>query len=160
MRRMILAAFTGLVLGLTSVAVASIPDSNGVIHACRDTRNGALRAIDTEAGQQCGKNETPLTWNQTGPQGPGGISGYQIVTASFAWPGGSGSIGGTLEAQCPSGKKVLGGGWNSRELDVPNLRVHWSYPDASNNWWSIRYSVVDATAAFTLTTYATCAIAS
>lgn len=167
MRKLFVVLTALALVGVGAVAMASIPDANGVIHGCRKNSGGALRVIDTDAGQTCMANETALSWNQTGPQGAtgpqgpaGGVSGYEIATATQDWPGGGGSFSGTLEAQCPSGKKVLGGGWRSQQLDVPNLRLHWSYPDASNNWWSIRYSVDDATAAFTMTAYATCATAS
>jgi hypothetical protein len=73
------------------IAVAAIPDANGVIHGCRDNKTGALRVIDSEAGQECGSRETALNWNQTGPQGPvglqgpagaDGVSGYEIVQAT------------------------------------------------------------------------------
>jgi hypothetical protein len=57
----------GLVVGL---GYASIPDSNGVIHACYD-KAGTLRVIDSPA-QSCSAKETPLDWSQTGPQGPPG----------------------------------------------------------------------------------------
>lgn len=172
-RAIIVIVATASLATIASVAVASIPDSSGVIHGCYDSKTGALRVIDTGKGQTCAKSETALTWNQAGPQGAqgpagpegpagtNGVSGYEVVNASITWPGGSGgSIGGTLDAQCPNGKKVLGGGWRSRELDSPNLRIHWSYPDTENDWWSVRYTVDDTTAAFTLTAYATCATVS
>jgi hypothetical protein len=57
------------------VAYATIPDSGGVIHACYDTGNGKLRAIDSEAGEVCRTQERPLSWNHTGPQGPQGPQG-------------------------------------------------------------------------------------
>ncbi len=60
----------GLVVGglATGIASASIPASNGVIHACYSTtRNpvGRLRVIDTDAGQSCTAGEVALTWNQS-----------------------------------------------------------------------------------------------
>lgn len=141
------------------IAWASIPGPDGVIHGCRKNTDGSLRAIDSAA--TCPSGWTELNWSQTGPQGPaGGVSGYEVVTADRIWPGGGGSASGTLEAACPTGKKVLGGGWRSQQLDSPNLLIHWSYPDVSNNWWSVRYTVTDAGAAFTLTSYAVCATAS
>jgi hypothetical protein len=59
-----------VVLGLAAaagIAYASIPDSSGVIHGCYKTVGGALRVIDTQAGEKCLSAETPLNWNQTGP---------------------------------------------------------------------------------------------
>ena len=57
------------------VAWASIPDSNGVIHGCYLNRGGAIRVIDSGAGQRCTRQETPIEWNETGPAGPAGQKG-------------------------------------------------------------------------------------
>jgi hypothetical protein len=74
-----------VVLVAAVAAAASIPDAQGVIHACRDRKSGALRVIDTEAGQSCSSREAALTWNQTGPAGPAGpagsIAGAYVVTS-------------------------------------------------------------------------------
>ena len=62
----------------TAVAIAAIPSaSDGVIHACYSTSNGALRVVDVEASppQTCSSGEATLTWDQTGPQGPQGDPG-------------------------------------------------------------------------------------
>jgi type VI secretion system secreted protein Hcp len=62
----------------TAVAIAAIPSSSdGVIHACYSTSNGALRVVDVEASppQTCSSGEATLTWDQTGPQGPQGDPG-------------------------------------------------------------------------------------
>jgi hypothetical protein len=58
---------TPFVLALTLVAglaLASIPDSNGIIHGCYKTSGGALRVINTDRGQTCGTGERALKWNQ------------------------------------------------------------------------------------------------
>jgi len=60
-------------LGLAGVAYAAIPGPDGVIHGCYQTIKGSLRVIDSSAS--CSAGETPLTWNQTGPQGVQGIQG-------------------------------------------------------------------------------------
>jgi hypothetical protein len=71
----------GVLLGLLAatlfggVAWASIPDSNGVIHGCYLKRDGAVRVIDSEAGQRCTRQETRIDWNETGPAGPAGPKG-------------------------------------------------------------------------------------
>jgi hypothetical protein len=67
------------VIAAAVAATAAIPDANGVIHACRNTKTGVLRVIDTDKGQTCSKNETALTWNQTGPQGPAGPAAVTSV---------------------------------------------------------------------------------
>src|SRR5205823_3482798 len=73
-RRVRLAVGTALVLGvLAAAAWASIPDAAGVIHACRNTSTGALRVIDTNAGQTCTSSETALQW------------GSQVLKFRGAW---------------------------------------------------------------------------
>jgi hypothetical protein len=56
-----------LLVMLSGIASAAIPDSGGVIHGCYKTSDGKLRVINTEAGQTCSSGETALSWNQTGP---------------------------------------------------------------------------------------------
>jgi hypothetical protein len=79
---------------IATAAWASIPDSGGVIHGCYRSSGklnalGALRVIDTDAGETCAGNEIPPTWNQTGPQGPTGATGAQGPA------GATGAIGAT-----------------------------------------------------------------
>lgn len=70
----------GLALGIFlvalagSVAVASIPDSAGVIHGCFQEKTGLLRVID-QSTNGCRPDETAIQWNQSGPQGPAGPQG-------------------------------------------------------------------------------------
>ena len=67
-------AIVALLTVAGGVAYATIPDSNGVIHGCYDSKSGALRVIDPSTSQTCLNKETAVTWNQTGPQGPAGPS--------------------------------------------------------------------------------------
>jgi hypothetical protein len=78
-RRLLIAMSVVVVLGaaVAGVAIASIPDSGGVIHGCYTTLGGGLRVIDTDLGQKCKSKETALTWSQTGPQGLAGPAGPQ-----------------------------------------------------------------------------------
>jgi hypothetical protein len=64
------------VLALGGAAWATTPDSGGVISGCYTKSSGSLRVIDTGVGQGCDtRKESPLSWNQTGPQGPAGATG-------------------------------------------------------------------------------------
>src|SRR5436190_17444062 len=78
-------------LTVAGVSYASIPDSNGVIHGCYSpsgasmTNGTALNIVDS-ANASCGKKMESISWNQTGPPGPAGISGYEIVRASVIDP--------------------------------------------------------------------------
>jgi hypothetical protein len=51
-----------VVLVAAVAATAAIPDANGVIHGCRNTKSGALRVIDANTGQALSKDETALNW--------------------------------------------------------------------------------------------------
>jgi type VI secretion system secreted protein Hcp len=81
----------GVLLAAGTYAIASIPDSNGVITGCWDhtagATYGALRVIDpslsgnTRSANEYsgGSSETQITWNQQGPTGPAGPAGPQGV---------------------------------------------------------------------------------
>ena len=104
-----------LVLLAGGVAVASIPDSHGVIHGCYqasgqgDNRgnggdgrhnsqgndgngNGFLRIIDT-AVDRCATGEIAISWNQTGPPGPAGPQGPKGDTGAKGPKGDTGAPG-------------------------------------------------------------------
>jgi hypothetical protein len=49
-----------LIISLTGVASAAIPDSEGTVTACYNLRTGALRVVDAEAGRSCLAFETQL----------------------------------------------------------------------------------------------------
>ena len=99
-------------LSVAGLAYASIPDGSGVIHGCyspsgADATNGTPLNIVDSPTASCGKNKQPISWNQTGPAGPPGISGYEIVRTSVMDPPNTETI---AQAACPTGKRVLGGG--------------------------------------------------
>ena len=100
-RTMVLCSFLCISL-LGVIAYASIPDEDGVIHVCYRTSNGALRVIDS-AVESCNGNELPLTFNQTGPQGPTGPEGPQGVPG----PLGPQGIPGPIGPQGPQGESGL-----------------------------------------------------
>ena len=49
----------------TGVAVAAIPDSSGVFHACADNKSGNVRLVDPAKGQVCKTSETAVSWGGT-----------------------------------------------------------------------------------------------
>ena len=69
--------------GVTGLAVATIPNTKGVISSCYKVKkvgdargpSGQLRVIDAQAGAKCAKGEKPLTFNQRGPAGANGKPG-------------------------------------------------------------------------------------
>ena len=121
-------------LAIGSVAFAAIPGSGGVIDGCYDKQSGKLRVTDTQTNKPkaCGSDETPLSWNQQGPQGlpgpvgpqgpaggppplhtevvgrltlPGANEGNPMLIRGFSW-GASNSVGG------------FGGGGGKSTIDV------------------------------------------
>ncbi len=78
----------------------------------------------------------------TGPQGaagPGGFSGVEKIDADIwnAWA----DTDGTVVAQCPAGKKVLGGGFTFHPIIG---RVAESRPSADRTAWVVHYTHLGA----------------
>ena len=130
-----LVAATASCLVAAGVAVASIPDAGGVINGCYLKSGGTIRVIDASV-TSCKASETAISWNQTGPMGPIGLTGppgpkgedgLQGVQGIQGVPGASGVSGyelirsaistvtpgqlGSAFAECPAGKKPVGGGY-------------------------------------------------
>jgi type VI protein secretion system component Hcp len=102
------AAAIGAGAAIGAVALGAIPGPDGVIHACYNIGNakfayGQLRVIDpSKQGQdvspaeyQCTSGEeTPISWNQRGPQGPQGPAGA-TGAQGVAGPGGASGAAGS-----------------------------------------------------------------
>jgi len=91
--RTIVGLGVGVAIISSSVAYASVPDSNGVVHGCYGKLLGTLRVIDTDAGQSCLLTENATTWNQTGPQGLPGVQGDKGDVGPAGPQGGKGDVG-------------------------------------------------------------------
>ena len=125
------------VLATGSIAArAAIPSNSGLITACRDTKSGALRAIDADLGQLCKASEARLTWNQAGVPGPAGPQGPKGDTGAQGPVGPNGlSIARRVEVrtnfehvtvQCNPGEIAVSGGFFLN--GDPSQRVIQSYP--------------------------------
>lgn len=91
---MLIALLAAVLAGIgTAVALAAIPDSNGVIHGCYTTASGSLRVVD--ASSECFVTETPLDWGAEGPAGPTGSQGPQGVAGPAGSQGPAGPQGAT-----------------------------------------------------------------
>jgi hypothetical protein len=133
-------------VGGVAVAHAAIPGAGGVISGCYKDRNGDLRVIDT-ASATCDSTERLLTWNQTGPAGPtgsagpAGVSNYETVRVHKSCANANVC---NIEAPCPSGKRVLGGGVTNVAAGgqaVPQIGVNKSGPSAdATKWQATAYS--------------------
>jgi hypothetical protein len=113
-KTLVLVAALLSVVGAAVAATAAIPDANGVIHGCRNTKTGVLRVIDTDARQTCGKDEVELNWNQTGPQGPAGVSGIEYVQRDVTVPAYASQW--QAAAPCPAGKQAIAGGYDNSDI--------------------------------------------
>jgi hypothetical protein len=72
-----------------AVAVAAIPDGQGIIHGCYRKSNGTLRVIDKAKGQHCVTGERALDWNERGRRGRRGPPGLQGPQGIQGEPGDS-----------------------------------------------------------------------
>ncbi|HKY63287.1 MAG TPA: hypothetical protein VJR29_07700 [bacterium] len=151
-RLMSIAATTILSIALAAgIASAQIPDDDGKIHGCYSTTTGRLRIIDP-AITDCISSENAISWNQ------GGIPGYERLSISGTAPAESVSV--VLRAQCPLGKKVLGGGFHGI---IGQLKLQQSFPqeridengDLRSGWQVLVSNPGDSPEQFTA--YAICA---
>jgi hypothetical protein len=93
------------IAGAVTYAVAGI-GGGGVINGCYKSQNGQLRLIDP-ASDSCNPSETPISWNQTGqqgPPGPRGATGPRGTTGPQGLAGAQGPAGPT-GPQGPKGDK-------------------------------------------------------
>jgi hypothetical protein len=158
-RRWIIPAAVILTVAASTAALASIPDGNGVIHGCRNKVTGALRVIDTDAGQRCAPTEAALTWNQQGPPGPAG-TGRELVERSVTidtTPSGSDQLQINDVVQCPAGKAAVNGGYR---FDAPNppydgYRRAFGGPDGTG-WRVLDFKFVDQPIPVPVTLWAIC----
>src|SRR4029453_3451479 len=108
----VVAAFAG------GFPFATIPDSEGIIHACYG-QDGSLRVVDDSTGKGRRPHEKPLTWSQ----GAAGISGDVSLTSELHPVAAHSVEEGSLD--CPEGLNVLSGGardeFTSGALDLTAL---------------------------------------
>jgi len=138
--------FSILLIG--GVAYASIPDAGGVIHGCYKTSDGKLRVVESI----CASGETALDWNQTGLQGAQGIQGPAGTNGSngvsgWEWVRGLDTMASCNPLSfcqaityCPSGKKPLGGGYNSDHLMPVNTNFPYIAGPGGDGWYAEAYN--------------------
>ena len=108
------------IVGGSTLALAQV-NGGDTINAC--VRNsGSVRIV--HEGDSCEKNETPLAWNQQGPQGEAGQPGADGQPGA---PGISGLVTEEIQFQvfageisqdsvfCPEGKSALGATWTTQD---------------------------------------------
>jgi len=128
----------------------------------KDVRNGSLLPVDFKpgklpAGQQGPKGDQgpPGQQGQQGPQGVPGLSGVEVVTNVSA----ANSNDKTITAQCPAGKKLIGGGANAHVfLGHPKeITVLASHP-TGNTWRAAAREAAPYAGNWFLNAYAICAV--
>ena len=106
------AALTLAAGGTTADATITVGpvDSSGVIHGCYTSQalNGSHVFVLQDAGTNCPKGTTAISWNQEGPAGPAGATGPAGNTgpAGPQGPAGPGSSG--PKARGPAGGAMFG----------------------------------------------------
>jgi hypothetical protein len=140
-KRALTAITAGVLLALGGgIAYATIPDNNGVIHACYKQNSGQLRVSD-DGG--CSSSESPLDWNQSGSQGPTGNAGPAGPPGSEGPPGpanvvvrtlnaGVGFVTVTFHLDCYPGERATGAGYGGPDEDLPFLKVLAIVPQAGS----------------------------
>jgi len=96
-----------------------------------------------------------------GPKGiPGspGLSGYQIVVGAVEDSLGFGDNAAFAHANCPAGKRVLGGGFTTTNADAAKPFLHEELPLGETAWEVL--TAAPTTTAYTLQAYAICATVS
>jgi hypothetical protein len=89
--------------GTATAAVTATPAASGTtIHACENTKTGALNVV-LKAGAKCPKGTRALSWNTTGPRGPAGTAALFGTKTNQATPGSAG-------ATCTLGEVLLTAG--------------------------------------------------
>jgi hypothetical protein len=80
------ALMVGTCVLVGELALAAIPDSTGVIHACFKQNNGQVRVV--EPGTSCHPSEAAISWNANGAPGPGPTIAARIrMTGPVTFPG-------------------------------------------------------------------------
>ncbi len=168
----------GAVVSLgASIAAATTARAQAVYYGCENRETGALRLIATDG--PCKASETLISFSSVGPAGSSDPLQTQIVsqtqavcacgcdpTATSPCPLASASV--PVEAQCPTGDVVLGGGFNLAPVAVPSptptpvppptagplnpvapvpaqpLQVIQSAPNEAGNAWNVSVAIPEA----------------
>ncbi len=92
----------------------------------------------------------------SGAQGPPGVSGLEQVSKSTASNSDNAKF---ITAQCPTGKKVVGGGVRVSGPGEQSVAVTRSDPSDSRTWEAEAHEHFSTTSDWSLTAYALCALA-
>lgn len=119
MKRLIVIAFAAVAAAASGIAYATVSASDRVIHGCVHDASRHLRVIDP-AAETCRQSESPLDWNQQGPQGDPGPQGEPGA------PGPQGEVG-------PPGPQGPPGPPGGAAAYFAGSRTHVTIPTAYTN---------------------------
>jgi hypothetical protein len=125
----------------------------------KDIKNGTLLPVDFKPGKlPTGPQGPQGDQGPAGPQGaPGvpGLSNVEVVTKVT----GVDSSDKSITAQCPAGKKLIGGGATAHAIfgHPKELTLLASYPSA-NTWKAVAREAVPYAGGWILNAYAICAV--
>lgn len=98
-----------------------------VIEACYVQKTGAIYIIgQPDTPEECQKPDkhVQINWNAVGPAGPQGPPGIGGYVSNFTLGSFDSTSPKTVEASCPEGYVVLGGGANvTPESDIPPVAI-------------------------------------
>lgn len=167
-RLLVLGGLLAVVGAVAGIALAAIPGSDGTITGCLKKSGGNLRVIDA-AVTNCKSDEQRLDWNVQGPAGQAGengtngtdgVSGWEMVTDTRSYGSDTTFAFGGLSVDCPTGKKVVGGGGSvltDEGATASGYNVLQSYPESDGTGWHASFEVDNAIGnPFTETVYAIC----
>lgn len=136
------ALITGKQIKDNSVASADITNNSlGTVDVknesltTTDVKNGTLRKVDFAAGQLPAGAPGPA--GEPGAPGTPGISGLQVVVTDSAK--GSESVRG-VEAVCPPGKQIIGGGATLEGLKA-EVAIVSSFPKNATTWHASAHEI-------------------
>ena len=149
-RKAVAVTTAALVVGVGGgIGLANATAPSDKVYACAAKTSGALRQVSPST--RCKSTEKSVVWSVKGPQGePGadgtdgadgadGVSGYEIVDESFSftYTGAEGPRAGyTVTADCPTGKKAVGGGAAAGMDSGGRAHVESSHPIFDGSGWT------------------------
>jgi hypothetical protein len=107
-RAAVIVATAVVTLPLAGAAALAAVGDGGTINGCYLNLTGTLRALNLSSTNpllnSCQRGETPISWNQMGPQGPAGPAG----SAGLRGPAGPAGPAGTAGPVGPAGSPGAG----------------------------------------------------
>jgi hypothetical protein len=152
-----------IALGGTSVAaVTQIPKNsvgtaqlkNNAVTSDK-VKNGSLLKGDFKSGQlPAGPPGPPGPAGQPGPTGPPGVTGLENAFGNSSSDSNSPK---DTSANCPTGKKVIGGGARVTGAGSSSVSIIESYPSNTGQWHAVGVEVNATGSSWQLVAYAICA---